>query len=261
VLSQRYISKELLHFVGRKKSTEEQYRILVEVLRSGWLIDPRVGPSLRSTLQVNFTGKFSDNERYLPNVVCFCDIPIGDLAIHIEKYSAFGLSFLKPFLVERGANPVFYVARNAAVRHSLEPSLEDYRRRFEVEPGGIFVEGVARDLYFDRMLQEYHDLFLWKLPKALGVRQKEPGVLPPVPALDPVQRFLDWYVFSFIKFFDDSKQDDDPDNYYMEREWRMLGGLHFSLDDVYRVALPRDYASKLRKDVPAYAAQVTYSDE
>lgn len=258
--SQRYISKELTHFVGRKTKAEAQYQILVEILRDGWLIDPKVGRSLSATLQVSFTGKWSDNDRYLPNVVCFCDIPIGDLGIHIAKYSAFGLSFLKPFLVERGANPVFYIARNAAVCHNLEPYLEEYRRRFAVEPG-VFVEGVARDAYFDRMLQEYHDLFLWKLPEALGVRQEQPGVLPPVPALDPVQRFLDWYVFSFIKFFDDSKSDDDPENYYMEREWRMLGGLHFCLDDVYRVVLPREYAARLRKDVPAYRGQLTFSDE
>jgi hypothetical protein len=40
-LSQRYISKELTHFVGRKLSTEEaRYGVLVEILKSGWLMHP-----------------------------------------------------------------------------------------------------------------------------------------------------------------------------------------------------------------------------
>ena len=31
----------------------------------------------------------------------------------MRKYSRFGLSFLKPFMVEKGANPVLYVAYNS----------------------------------------------------------------------------------------------------------------------------------------------------
>lgn len=52
-------------------------------------------------------------ELYRSQVVCLCDIPVSDLEIHMRKYSPFGLSFLKPFLVEKGANPVFYIARNS----------------------------------------------------------------------------------------------------------------------------------------------------
>ncbi len=47
--------------------------------------------------------------------VCFCDIPIADLAIHIQHYSSFALAFRKEFLIQRGASPVFYVARDANI--------------------------------------------------------------------------------------------------------------------------------------------------
>jgi hypothetical protein len=73
-----------------------------------------------------------------------------------------------------------------------------------------------------------------------------------------VQFFLDYNIFSFLKVFDDSLPDEDPENFYMEREWRMLGNLRFAMDDVYRVILPQSFAKRLRKDVPTYTGQVTF---
>jgi Putative abortive phage resistance protein AbiGi, antitoxin len=46
------------------------------------------------------------------NMVCFCDIPVADLALHARKSSPFGLAFRKSLLLEKGASPVFYVASN-----------------------------------------------------------------------------------------------------------------------------------------------------
>ena len=48
-------------------------------------------------------------------MVCFCDIPDSDLAIHVNKYSRFGLAFKKEFLIAKGACPVFYVANESPV--------------------------------------------------------------------------------------------------------------------------------------------------
>ena len=75
-------------------------------------------------------------EAVYSRVVCFCDIPVTDLAIHMTKYSRFGLSFLKPFLISKGANPVLYVANNSpALSFRLPESTRDEpwsrRRVFE----------------------------------------------------------------------------------------------------------------------------------
>jgi hypothetical protein len=73
-----------------------------------------------------------------------------------------------------------------------------------------------------------------------------------------VERFLT-LVFSHLKFFDGSTADEDPANYYMEREWRVVGGLTFELADVYRVLLPPEFAPSLRHDVPGYEGQVSFA--
>ncbi len=75
-----------------------------------------------------------------------------------------------------------------------------------------------------------------------------------------LQRFLGFQVFSFVKFFDDAKSDEDPENFYMEREWRIIGNLNFSSADVRRVVLPESYARRLREDVPSYVGQITFLD-
>jgi hypothetical protein len=45
----------------------------------------------------------------------------------------------------------------------------------------------------------------------------------------------------------------------MEREWRILGRLEFSLGDVSRVIFPQEFASRFREELPDYIGQVTFS--
>ena len=115
--TQRYVSNELTHFVGRGlEADEERYSLLVKILKSGWLTpgpvqDPQKG---QSTLITTSGAKFSDQGMYDPQVVCFCDIPVADLSIHMEKYKQFGLAFTKEFLIKKEARPVFYMTQGKA---------------------------------------------------------------------------------------------------------------------------------------------------
>ncbi len=69
---------------------------------------------------------------------------------------------------------------------------------------------------------------------------------------------IELHVWSFLKFFDSSKAEDDPDNYYMEREWRTLTNIKFRIEDVERIILPREYGRRFRAAVPSYVGQVTF---
>ena len=48
---------------------------------------------------------------------------------------------------------------------------------------------------------------------------------------------------------------DTPDNYYLEREWRLVGNLRFGLGDLRTIVVPRSYAERLATDFPEYSGQ------
>lgn len=174
-------------------------------------------------------------------VVCFCDIPSDDLYLHMSKYGRFGISFTKTFLLSRGANPVYYVARDSRAILSQEQPGEDLGVLFR---------------------RELNDLV-----------ESDPNFRPPASA-DAVEygkairrfRFLRNHVIACVKPYDvlgvdgAPRPDDDPNNFYMEREWRVLGRVEFALSDVVRITLPRRFASRFRSDFPDYQGQLTLAD-
>jgi hypothetical protein len=255
---QRYVSRELTHFVGRNLTDKDsQYSLLVEILNSGWLTHHPHNPNISGNLTLN--PKASINAMYSPQVVCFCDIPVEDLAIHVRKYSAFGLAFPKAFLIDNGANPVFYVAANSKVTTIAHLFDGEKERQVSVPtktqwPDTLFHK-VNRSLFFEEMIREYHDLLDVAEEAMSG---QAPGVSRDVQRLWRLRHFLDFQIFSFMRGFDDTKSDEDPANFYMEREWRMLGNLRFTISDVARILLPESYANRLRVDVPQYCSQVTF---
>jgi hypothetical protein len=229
VSQQHYVSKELTHFVGRTlTSSEERYGLLVKILREGWLTHPPHDRTVSGNLTINLNARVSSNEMYSPQVVCFCDIPIGDLDIHVQKYGPFGIGFPKSVLVARGANPVFYVAKT-----------------------------IERGAAFDHALPEWHRM-VEMLHNLLMKTAETPGVPPEAHRLHDLTHFLDFQVFSFIKPFDPHLDDSDHENFYMEREWRVVGNVPFALADVSRVLLPREFGGRLQTDIPEYAGEIDF---
>lgn len=113
-----YVSDELTHFLGRALLDDQRrYTLLREVVRTGWL-----KASHRDQLGPGFVGQsdgqkaLSGNDAIKCTSVCFCDIPVKALAVHMKKYGPFGAAFAKQLLLRSGATPVHYVARNARHR-------------------------------------------------------------------------------------------------------------------------------------------------
>ncbi|MBI4799506.1 MAG: hypothetical protein HY794_12430 [Desulfarculus sp.] len=236
---QRYVSDELTHFVGRglraqPEAEDRQYELLVNILRGGQL-----GTDKTKHTAYADASKFSENEYYKPNVVCFSDIPVPDLAIHMGKFSRFGLAFRKAFLVAKGANPVFYLPRQAQI---------------ETSPG----RQVDLASHFDQRHQMILSLFR-NLP-TMGDGDM-PSLAPGLSnqQVNDLLGFLVFHFFSLCKFYDAGLPADDPANYYMEREWRVFGRLDFDLQAVSRVIFPERFAKRFRDDLPEYYGEIIFS--
>ena len=126
---QRYISKELTHFVGRNESKDKRYQLFCDILKTGRLGDF----SDKNSLELSYDTKnnLSSNEVYTSNIVCFCDIPLSDLNNHMEHYSQFGVAFDKKYLTNKGATPVFYVSRDSIVHDLRLKSFKSNEKIFD----------------------------------------------------------------------------------------------------------------------------------
>jgi hypothetical protein len=270
--SQRYVSKELSHFVGRGYPEQNQYQLLLRILRTGWLTYSPDNPNEASgEILIHPHAKISENELYNPGMVCFCDIPVQDLTMHMRKYSPFGLAFPKDFVVKRGGTPVYYLPREARVRtpKRLSPERMAQLAKKNLSLGRASIELEEQDWevttkaeYFDKMLQTYQkvlSLFTDLINKTSAVRDPQENLIHYYYLTD-LRLFLDFHVFSYLKFFDHDLLDHHPENYYFEREWRIVGSLRFDIDDIIRVFIPKEYAKQFRKDCPDYFGQITFVD-
>ena len=221
---QRYVSNELTHFVGGGlKSHEERFNLLATILKTGVL---HTQPSMVDG-PVCFTWGFpisvDADEMFSAYCVCFCDIPLADLGIHIGKYGPFGIAFTKGFLVGKGASPVFYIAKDA-----LSQGKYPAGRRFEE-----LLTLATKVTNNGRGRGDPRDL--WTL--------------------------MEWHLLTYLKPFDSQLVEEHKKNYYMEREWRVIGGFRFQVDDVARVIIPREFARKFREVMPEYIGQISFPSE
>jgi len=169
---------------------------------------------------------------YAPEIVCFCDIPVEDIHIHTAKYSLFGLAFSKRFIVTRGGCPVFYLSRDTQLRQLRD--LKDFKDLQNLQ----LLEQVNLGGMFDHMVSEFHSLMDLFGDLLMRVRST-PGVPADYCRLRDLVLFLQFRVFSHVKFFDESL--DDPENFHMERQWRVVGNVNFELSDIRRLIIPEKF--------------------
>jgi hypothetical protein len=246
MLNQRYVSPDLTHFVGRRKRTQdERYRLFKKVLRTGLLkASPqlkRVSPQFR-VLQKDPDRRLSSNKAYRRPAVCFCDIPICDLPLHMKKYKEFGIAFSKLCLIDRAAVPILYVPEGG--RPSSLP-FEGYARGRVASQARCFDE-------FWTVLNRLHG----GLPRLEGMQ----GVERIAKDLRRVIDFLDFHLVSNLQFFDQRLADSARKNFYMEREWRVYQDVVFSLEEVVRVFVPERFGKRFRSDFPTFDGEVVFAD-
>lgn len=251
----KYISNELCHFVGRSKSTEsERFDLLTHIVKGGRLvanIQNQDKPTIQSSsnYKANRLGEiFEQND-----VVCFCDIPRKSLGIHTNKYSEFGISFKKKFVSKNGGRPVMYVPSNHDITEKTNTTNpknpNDYftTLAFETMNFSSILMLINAFFSFENLLKELELLLPEKqfslLDEKIINRIKGGDVHSML--FSHQSAFLT--LLAFVKLFDCQMDDLDENNYYMEREWRILDNIKFDLSDIECVFLPsvlfKDYFS------------------
>ena len=219
-----YVSKYLTHFVGRGLKPGLAFGLLCKVVRSGKLLPGGSERNWTGNVRIRVDKALSDNEMFLPECVCFCDIPLKMLGIHTGKYSQFGLAFDKVWLAQKhGASPVFYLARRSCCTDHHFPN--DHPRR-----------ETTREQFFDLAAHDW-------------VRQYMASAAQPE-NLSRHDNMFFWYILSYCKFFDENLPENHSENCYMEREWRTIGQVQFGSDNIGKIVLPAGFKEKLLKEFP-----------
>ena len=94
----------LFHFTSR-------YDTLIKILQSKFF------PRLCLERGVWYLG---DKKCAIP-MVCFCDIPLSNIAEHTQKYGNYAIGIKKTWAIEQGVTPILYVHNHSSfIRHGLE---------------------------------------------------------------------------------------------------------------------------------------------
>jgi len=256
---QRYVANELTHFVGASLLPDEpaQYALLCKILRAGWL--GRSSPAAPFAYALSPVAN-DLGESLSAEVVCFCDIPVEDLQLHSSKYGRFGVAFKKDYLARKGATPVFYVVKDAptlAMPHHIfaydRPVGE--RGPHWSQPPTVTFGPARRGELFE----------VWKYATIRMSMEADRSGPPNAryefmsgPWWSDFREFFSLYFFGYVKYMAVGLADEDKRNFYMEREWRVLRGVSFELDDVSRILLPESFARTFRLDFPGYFGQISF---
>jgi hypothetical protein len=100
-----------------------------------------------------------------------------------------------------------------------------------------------------------------KLPPGAGeARELESDLNTAEEASAAVNEVFRKDFLAFLKPFNADLPDEDPNNFYLEREWRKYQNFCFDLSDVRQIIVAKAYVSRLQRDLPAYRGKVISVD-
>lgn len=267
-MAQRYVSKHLHHFVGRSLSNDDQrFDLLLQIIKSGWLTPPPHRKNEPFETLFRPADVFDEYELINPKVVCFGDIPVNDLALHMGKYGTFGISFKKEFLILNGASPVLYMPRNSVQNflctdgsEQIDPSHPDpYEAHSDYVREHGYLRSIPRRDLFNQWYKSFFHVHKYLLETNFDdINNPEHKKL--VEVLEPLVLGFTPHILSLVKTYDENLDEFHEDNYYMEREWRILGSLKFTIEDIDKVFIPQAYARRLRSELSDYYGEVIFAD-
>jgi hypothetical protein len=240
-MGEKYTSDELFHFVGwrnpgdSKKNYETLYKILKNKCISHW---PHLNNWGETRILIDWEADLLRGELVVPTVTCYADIPFESLATHTKKYGQFGLAIDRDILAYYGARPVTYMPYNPSDTAS-----------------SVFGRSLINRLF--RGAESFENLVVKKLGSRPKTTNTGTPATTPEAAISEISTLMIKDVLAFVKPFALTRVEQDPANYYMEREWRKYGNLLFRAEWVKRIVVAPDYVDTVKADVPEFADRVS----
>lgn len=236
----KYASDDLFHFVGHSSPSDDNsnYGRLREVLGSICISHfPHDGSWGKVSHTTTWDNRLETERLIVPSVTCYADIPFEALSIHTSKYGKFGIALPRWLLTKHGARPVTYIP----MRSDDWQSINGLTLLRDIE---AIVKGF-KELVVDTQEREE------PRSRTLG---KKPST--PEEAISALHSMLLKDFLAFIKPFNSELPHNHPNNFYMEREWRMYGNMKFEAGQVSRILVAKGYKDQTIEDFPAYGDRV-----
>lgn len=246
-MTHRYTSDEFYHLDGFEHPLDHEtnYETLLKILSTGYVSHAPHTPSVHD--QYSFNWDVNDDhdidrgDLMVPEVTCYCDIPFEALDIHIKKFGSFGISFKKDFLIKNGARPVIYVPLQL-------------RSEEKWAKGTLHRTTMGRD--WQNVWNGFYEHLLLPAQRESNTHYVDVEPTSARDAVFAIEELVVKQFFAFIKVFDSSLVEDAPNNFYMEREWRMWGNLQFRVDEVANVIVHEDFVERLANERRDYADKI-----
>jgi hypothetical protein len=244
-----YISNHLTHWAGRgMASDDDRYDLLINNILAKREL-------LFSSCPWEFCAKYGGVTNFSIPVICFTDIPFGEVERHCSRYSRFGVSLTKNYLTNCLASPVAYTL-SPFVYEAYSGLLHSLWGIQSLVDGKILPEGKHQGTTCD-----IQKMLMWVQTLAIFYQNYD----------------RQEYVYNEKRMHPRPDQDsyfERPEALYYEREWRLIERQGSQLPwDVYRdgkhffrfepayvrfIVMPRTYvnrfaadASKCLKDYPS----------
>lgn len=242
----RYASKEFFHFVGHSSPSDDEknYQTLVKVLENSCVSHP---PHPKNATEATW-GKVShetvwdhrlETEKLIvPTVTCFADIPFECLSIHTKKYGKFGISLPRWLLIKYGARPVMYIPMRS----------DDY----------LSIHGLTLLRDIEATVKGFKEHAVDKLDESV-CETRSLGAKPASQeeAVSRTHQMVLKDFLAFLKPFNSELHIRDPENYYMEREWRKYGNMKFETEQISRVVVAKGFKQKIEDEFPVYSGRIS----
>lgn len=118
---------------------------------------------LRSILENNFWPKLcvehntffpTEMERMAIPMVCFCDIPLGNIETHMNKYGNYAIGLSYKWAIKNGLNPVWYLRSKSREGHLLKKFLTNDVDKLLVKDDKKYGNSRMFELFHIKMFSE-----------------------------------------------------------------------------------------------------------